>query len=169
MKLFVKKYFIHLLKPSLMTTAFAVNCAYLNNSKFVNTFYFYIYLLTVMLKPLFLLFILAIGIKRKNIKNFQDFVTALIVLISINFGFPIKEYYDILNILYLKDLFQNKEYNVEEYILSHFIINLLLESIPVLLFCIINNMFLGWSKTLEYCPIIFNFNVIIFHLLYFLV
>jgi len=86
----------------------------------------------------------------------------MLILIGIFFGFPIKEYSDYFDLNILKKFFEGKDYNLNEYIVAHFIVNLLVENLPIILFVSINNNMLEkWNKIII-DPFIVNVLCIVF-------
>ena len=171
MKNLGESYFIYIIKPTLMITTFYINFQYIKKSEFPNEFYLGLYLLAFFIKPLFFL-VLYIGlVMNLKIKSFLGYFMTLIIVSSIFLGLPIKEFSDYFGCTNLKNFFEGKEYNLNEYLITHFVVNLLIENIPIVLFVLINNNMLGKWKEIILDPIILNvfnmiFTIIIFYLFF---
>lgn len=162
-----KSYFIYIIKPTLMITTFLVNFQYANKSEFPNEFYLILFYVTFLMKPLFYL-ILYIGfIISLQVKNLLSFLFTFLIIFSIFFGLPIKEYSDYFDIQQLSKYFEGKEYNLNEYILTHFIVNLLVENLPMIIFVLINNNTVGKYHNTNIDPIVINMFYIFYSLINF--
>lgn len=171
MKNLGESYYIYIIKPTLMITTFYINYQYLEKSEFPNRFYHAIYFLAFLMKPLFFLALYVGLILNLKLKNFMGYLMSFIIILSIYFGFPIKEYSDYFDSSHLKSFFEGKEYNLSEYVLTHFIVNLLTENVPIIIFVFINNNMLENWKDFIIDPIIVNsfnifFTIVIFYLLF---
>ena len=161
MKNLGESYFIYIIKPTMMITTFYIDFQYLKKSEFPNEFYLSIYNIAFFMKPLFFLVLYLGLIINLKIKEFLGYVMTMIIIISIFFGLPIKEYSDYFDCKNLKSFFEGKEYNLNEYLIAHFVVNLLIENIPIIIFVVINNNMLGKWKEIVLDPIIVNaFNII---------
>jgi hypothetical protein len=165
MKKCTENYFLFFLKPTLMILCFVSNYLYLLHSEFASEFYFIIYIITFSLKPI-LFFILLIGsFINYRVQNFLEAFLTFIIVGGIFFGFPVKEISDFYKICSNTKFFQNlgEDYILDEYIKTHFIINILVENIPILLFVFINNFSLEnkFSGYVIIDPIIINSAIII--------
>jgi len=156
MKKIGKIYFTHFIKPTMMMTSFYINYQYLKKSEFPNQFYLMIYYFAYFMKPFFFL-ILYIGLLiNSKINSIKGYIITFFITISIFFGFPIKELSDYFDWENLKSFFDGKEYNLYEYLIAHFIVNLLIENIPIVIFVLINNNMLGKWKNTIIDPIVVN-------------
>jgi len=98
-----------------------------------------------------------------KLKNLQEyFFSFLITTARYFFGFPIKEYSEYFDCGSLNKFFVGKEYNLSEYLIGHFIINLLIENIPIIVFVALNNYMLGEREVVIIDPIMINIFSIIF-------
>ncbi len=163
MKTLLKAYFLYLLKPTLMIICFYLDLDYLFTSRFPNDFFKSIYLFTFLIKPLFFLALLIGFSINSKISTISEFFIAILILTNIFFGFPIKEICDSFNINAINEFFEGKQYILKEYILNHFIVNLIIENIPILLFCLVNNMMLEKFHLQTNGPIVVNFLIIFVH------
>jgi hypothetical protein len=161
MRKFIENYFLFFLKPSLMILSFFTNFIYLRDSPFANDFYYYIYLITFSIKPLFFLFLLIGSIITYKVNSTVESIFAILIIGGIYFGFPVKEISDYLGIEASRKFYSNlgENYLVQEYITTHFVVNLLIENLPVVIFVIINNLMIEreMNKNVFIDPLIVNF------------
>lgn len=162
MKSLGQLYFIHIIKPSLMITTILTNYNYMKESEFPNNFYLTVYYLAFFMKPIFFLVLYFGLIINLNIRKFKELFITKIIIIAIFFGFPIKEYCDYLDLELFKKFFEGKEYHLNEYVVAHFIVNIIVENLPIVLFAIINNNMLGRWKEIHIDPIIVNVLYVVF-------
>jgi hypothetical protein len=148
MKKYIEIYFLFLLKPTLLILCSLSNYLYLRNSQFTNDFYFIIYCITFAVKPLFFLLLFAGSLVNYKITSIIELTLTLFIVIAIYFGFPVKEYLDYLKIDTAKRVYLNlgEDYRLREYLTTHYVVNLLVENLPVMFFIIINNIMME-SKT----------------------
>jgi len=97
-----------------------------------------------------------------------EFLCYFVIITGIYFGLPIKEYFEYFHIDTTDKIFLNlnEDYLLDEYISTHFMVNLLIENIPILIFVMINNLFLEYEKKYAYIiinPIIANTLFILLH------
>ena len=156
MKNFMETYFTYFLKPSLMISCFASNTNYLVNEKFNNTASFLITYSIMLIKPIFFIILYVVFICKIELKTAsQNFIAFLIVLL-IYFGFPVKEYSDSLKYDELSRFFEGKDYFIDDYMQNHFVANIVLENLPVLIFVIGNNVITGKWEGVHYFPILIH-------------
>jgi hypothetical protein len=160
MKTCAENYFLFFLKPTLMILCFVSNCLYLRHSEFVNEFFFIIYLITFSLKPILFIILLIGSLINYKIKTLIEGLLTLIIVGGIFFGFPVKEISDFYKISATTKFFMHlgEDYALDEYITTHYIVNILVENIPIALFVSINNLMLEnkFSKNGIVDPIVTN-------------
>jgi hypothetical protein len=140
-----------------MIATFYTNIYYFKHTDFINEFYYILYALTFLMKPVFYITLYFGLLINSNIKSLSGAFIMLMIIISIYFGLPIKEYIDFFNFKTAREYFEGKEYIVSEYCLTHFIVNTVIENIPITFLVVINNLMLGKKgHTLIYDPIITN-------------
>ena len=144
MRNLMKNYFLYILKPSFMMLNFVCNYFYLRHSKFVNMFYFYIYVFSFCMKPFFFFLILFGLMISYKIKAISDILLIIMIVVGIFLGFPIKEFSDYLGTENFNQVTINlgNEYLLDEYMTTHYIVNIFIENIPIVIFVIINNFLL---------------------------
>jgi uncharacterized membrane protein len=95
-----------------------------------------------------------------QIKSIYDGVLTLILVCLIFFGFPVKEYSDFFKLDSNKKIFMNlgEDYILDEYITTHYVVNILVENIPAALFVLVNNYMLdrNFHKYIIIDPIVVN-------------
>ena len=159
MKKYLEIYFLFFLKPTLMTLCFISEIMYIQYSQFANEFYFFIYLITFSIKPILYIILLIGSIFNYKIKTFQEGILTLIIVGGVYFGFPVKEISDYYQFNSPKKYFFDlgEDYFLDEYIMTHYVVNILIENIPIAIFVIINNLMLQ-NKFDHYIidPIIIN-------------
>jgi len=145
-----------------MIITFYLDTDYFWNSNFPTNFFKSLYLITLLIKPIFFL-ALFIGFSiNSRIYTIKEILVLIFILLNIFFGFPIKEFCDKFSINLLNNFFQGKQYNLKEYILNHFIVNMIIENIPILLFSFINNLLMEKFNIQYNGPIIVNiFNIFV--------
>jgi hypothetical protein len=156
MKKFFEVYYVHVLKPSVSVITILANLYYLNQSNYINEFFYVLYMVTFMIKPLFYLTLLFGLFLNSKERTFKSLAMTFITVICIFFGLPVKEYFDFINSDIFGEYFGNSGYLVSEYNLSHFIANLLIENIPLLALTYLNNYMLGKYQDVIIDPIIMN-------------
>jgi hypothetical protein len=160
MRKLLQNYFLFMLKPSLMTLCFTCNLMYLKHTNFVNNFYFFIYLFTFLLKPIFYLILLIGLIKHYQIRKLYEILITWMIVLGIFFGFPVKEYSEILNFDTSKRIliYLGEGYVLHEYLTTHYVVNLFMENLPVTLFIIVNNIMLEnkFIRNVEIEPVLPN-------------
>lgn len=152
----IENYYLHILKPTLMITTFYFDIKYIGDSKFPNDFFKDLYFITLSLKPLFFFGLLIGFLIYSKSQKMSDFFITCIILINIYFGFPIKEYADFFSFDELNKFFLGKQYSSKDYVLSHFIVNLIIENFPVLIFVFINNQIMNKFHMVDNTPLIIN-------------
>ncbi len=156
MQRYLELYYLHMLKPVLMIITFYLDLQYLIYSTYPNYFFRTLYIITFSLKPIFFTTLFIGFLINTKIKKISEILAFFIIIITIYFGFPIKEYSDIFQINCLNEFFEGKQYNQKEYIIHHFIVNLIVENLPVLLFVIINNQVMEKFNITMNGPIVIN-------------
>jgi hypothetical protein len=140
-----------------MLVTLYTNFYYYTNSQFVNDFYWLLYTFTVFLKPAFYLSLYLGMLLNLRIKTFPATLTVLIIILAIFLGLPIKEYIDFFDFKTAKEFFEGKEYILPEYCLTHFIVNIIVENIPIAFLVLMNNLMLNEKSAQPiYDPIITN-------------
>jgi hypothetical protein len=165
MKKCTENYFLYFLKPTLMILCFLSNYLYLLHSDFASKFYLIIYIITFSLKPILFLILLIGSLFNYKIQSFLDGFLTILIVGGIFFGLPVKEISDFYKISDNSKFFKSlgEDYILDEYMKTHYIINILVENIPILLFVLINNLLLE-KKFSEYPivdPLILNSAIII--------
>ena len=160
MRKYLEIYFLFFLKPILLITCLENNYIYLINSEFINNFYFLIYLLTFLLKPIFFLILFLGLIINYRLKTIHDILSTFFIILGICIGLPIKELSDFFKLDTTQKFFLNlgDDYLIDEYVTTHYVVNILIENIPIALFVIINNLMLDFEneKNVIIDPIIVN-------------
>lgn len=156
MKRIVKNYFLHMCKPCFSVIIFLANFRYLIKSNFANDFYFILYAITFLIKPFFFLLLFFGLLIHLHLKTVSEILMTTMIVICIFFGLPIKEYSEFFSFNTEKLFFEGREYVLDEYMTNHYIVNILIENIPITVFCLLNNFFLGKYKDIIIDPIIMN-------------
>jgi hypothetical protein len=123
-----------------------------------------LYAITILIKPIFYLTLYVGLIVDSRLRDSSFFM--LVVIMAIFCGLPIKEYTDFFNIRVLNELFDGKEYILSEYCFCHFIVNIIIENLPLTFLVLINNLMLtNKGSQLIYTPLIVNGVFILLHII----
>ncbi len=144
MRRYIENYYIYFFKPIIMIICFINNYLYLLNSRFVNNFYYFIYIITFGFKPFFFLLTFISIIYKYKITSISEGFPTFLIISGIFFGFPVYEISEFLQIDTSKKFFLDisEEYFIDEYLSTHYIVNMLIENIPIIIFLQINNLFI---------------------------
>jgi hypothetical protein len=165
MRKYVEVYFIYFLKPVLLILCFISNFLYLRTSQFVNDFYFFIYLLTFMLKPLvYLLFLFGLFFNYPT-RSPTDGLVYIFTILGIFYGLPMKEIAEFYKLNAFSSFFDHLSvgYLLDEYLRTHYLFNVLIENFPIAVFVIVNNLILQskYAYYEQYDPVIVNLSFIL--------
>jgi hypothetical protein len=163
MKKAVELYFIYFLKPSMLVACFVSNVNFLINAEFSNTFSFIMTLFCLMIKPIFFILLYVLFTMKIELKTFFQHFLAFGIVLLIYFGFPIKEYSDLIKMNELNKFFEGKEYVIDEFMYNHFVCNAALENIPVLLIVISDNIIQAKWEGNRYFPILIHSIFLLFY------
>ena len=153
MKKLVEVYFTFFLKPSLLISCFISNLNFILNESFTRTDLLVVALVFLMIKPIFFLFLYVLFILKIELQTVFQHGIALVIVILIYFGFPVKEFSDLLKYEELNKFFEGKDYFIDEYMYNHFVCNVILENFPVLFTVIGCNIAEGKWEGNHYFPI----------------
>jgi hypothetical protein len=143
MKKFLEVYYVQILKPSLTVGTIFANYNYMEHSNFINEFFYILYIVTFMIKPIFY-FSLRMGMfLNAKERTPKSFLLTMITVFSIFLGLPVKEYFDFFESDIFDEYFGCSGYLVSEYNVTHFIANVLIENVPIISLVYINNCMLG--------------------------
>jgi hypothetical protein len=143
MKKRLEAYFTYYMKPTLIICCFCSDLNYLINSFFYSKFVHVLYIILFLVKPLFFFLLFIIFLFKVEVKSVLNYFIISLIIFFVFFGFPVKEYSE--TYVFSKNFskfFEEKEYFVDEYMMNHFVSNMVIENIPLLLIIIVNNTLL---------------------------
>jgi hypothetical protein len=156
MKRFLANYYLYFLKPTLMILCSLSHLLYLIKSEFINNFYYSIYIIALLIKPLLYLILFIGTLITYKVKTFFHAIIFFIIVIGVFLGFPVKEISEYYQLRSSKRFFYDlgEDYNLEEYLSTHFLVNLIVENIPMLIFVVLHNLLIQNSLTHNYSPLV---------------
>ena len=163
MKNLIRDYFTFYLKPVLMITCFISNLTYLITTKYYDPIIEIAFIIAFSIKPIFFLVIFGIFICKLEEKSFTEVVFSFLIVFLIFFGFPVKEISEFTKSNGLKKFFDGKEYFIDEYMFNHFIITLLIETVPITSVIIYNNSLMNHWKETDYFPVACSLSFLIIY------